>query len=437
MVKRMALMSALLLAGGVNADQPFFKEGHIESEKKVAGNQDSLLDDLDIIGCEYRDDTCPIKNDWLTGALDSLHRSAAEKARLHFFVEQAYRHSWVGNAPEGQGTNHDWYKIHAHVGVNFVQSTEHQGTWLKVEFSGATPLNGRTRQAGSLDAMFGASGPTDCDVFEGDFFYFPEILLSQGFGKNDGVVMIGVINQTNYFDTNSYANTTYGQFTSAPFVNNQVLPLADANLGVIVQKQLSSSFYVQMGASMMDSGPRRNPFRHSSGKAFNVVGEAGWVADDVAGMGEGAYRLQPFLFRNGGETEGGIGLDIEQSLGNSPFAVYARAGWSSAESGNIGGACAQGSAGLILKKPLTCLFGCEESDANFLGIGLAVSKPDGDTLAEGRSTHQREKVLECVYTYAITRYFLIQPSFQFVKNPAGRIDEENGHIFSIQTVLSF
>lgn len=45
--------------------------------------------------------------------------------------------------------------------------------------------------------------------------------------------MGGMINQTNYFDANTYANTTFGQFGGAPFVNNQVLPLGDSNFGFV------------------------------------------------------------------------------------------------------------------------------------------------------------------------------------------------------------
>ncbi|MEG0143350.1 MAG: carbohydrate porin [Akkermansia sp.] len=404
------------------------------SESVGKGN---LLDELDIIGADYGDETAPMKDDWLTKGLIQLHKIAEEKARLHFFLEQAYKHSWIRHPAPETGVNHDWYKIHSHIGLNLIPSDTNQGTWLKIEFAGASPLTRKTRQTGSLDNAYGASGPMDCDVFEKDFYYLPEAIISQGFARNKVVGMIGVINQSNYFDANAYANTTYGQFSSAPFVNNQALPLAESNFGFILQGQFTKSMYAQFGASLMDCAPRCNPFLKTDGKAFNVILELGWVKEDMCGMGEGAYRIQPFLFRNEGSTNGGMALNMEQTLWKSPFAMYSRLGWSSANSGNLGGACSQISGGLIFKKPIEVLTGVAESDLNFLGLGIALIKPDGEVLSEGQSTSSREVVIECVYTYSLSAYCLIQPSIQFVRNPAGRNDRNSTTVYSVQTVLLF
>ena len=268
---------------------------------------------------------------------------------------------------------------------------------------------------------------------------YPSVISLGSLTLMDGqlVIMGGMINQTNYFDANTYANTTFGQFGGAPFVNNQVLPLGDSNFGFVGQYQFNENWFIQVGGNMMDNEPRRNPFHHTTGKSFNLLGEIGWTHEKAFGIGTGTYRLQPFMFHADGKNHGGVAFNLEQDLGSSPFALFARAGWSSAESGNICGAEAQASAGVIFKKPLEVMTGLKEADGNFFGVGFSVSKPDADTLAETRPGHDREMILECTYSFSITPYCLIQPSYQYVKNPSGRDDVNSANIFSVQCVVTF
>lgn len=399
----------------------------------------AILDDIDLFGDEYGDETAPIPNDRLTRLLTRAHKSASDKAGFQFVVEQAFLYTRGHNAAandETAGSSQSWYKLHAQAGLRLFESDRHQGTWLKAELSGSSALNSHTHRT-TLDDSWGASGPANCDVFEDGYYYIPELLLSQGFLDGKLVIMGGVVNQTNYFDANSYANTTYGQFGGAPFVNNQVLPLGDSNFGFVAQYQLNDNWFFQLGGNMLDNEPRHNPFQHTTGKSFNVVGEIGWTSEKALGIGTGTYRLEPFMFHAEGKNHGGVALNIEQDLGQSPFAIFARAGWSSAEYGNIGGAEAQASAGLVIKKPIEIITGLGEADGNFLGVGFSVTKPDMDAVAEERNYKDREMILECTYSYSITPYCLIQPSYQFVKNPSGRDDVNSANIFSVQCVVTF
>ena len=354
-------------------------------------------------------------------------------------MEQAFLYTKGHHAAaneETAGSSQSWYKFHAQAGLQLFKSSRNQGTWIKSELSGSVALNKHTHRT-TLDDSWGASGPANCDVFEDGYFYLPELLLSQGFMDGQLVIMGGMINQTNYFDANTYANTTFGQFGGAPFVNNQVLPLGDSNFGFVGQYQFNENWFIQVGGNMMDNEPRRNPFRHTTGKSFNLLGEIGWTHEKAFGIGTGTYRLQPFMFHADGKNHGGVAFNLEQDLGSSPFALFARAGWSSAESGNICGAEAQASAGVIFKKPLEVMTGLKEADGNFFGVGFSVSKPDADTLAETRPGHDREMILECTYSFSITPYCLIQPSYQYVKNPSGRDDVNSANIFSVQCVVTF
>lgn len=429
-------MIPILLAGSglclANVESSVTKHNASTAEKPSS----SILDDIDLFGDDYGDESTPIPNDALTKALTDFHKEVYKKARFQFFVEQAFLYARVQNAAPGSASSQSWYKLHAHGGIQLVESDRHQGTWIKAELSGSTALNTHTRRT-TLDDSWGATGPADCDVFEDGYFYMPEILMSQGVMDGRLVVMGGMVNQTNYFDINAYANTTFGQFGGAPFVNNQVLPLGDSNFGFVTQYQFNDNWFVQLGGNMMDNEPRRNPFHQTQGDSFNFLGEIGWTHEKAFGIGTGTYRLQPFMFHENGKNHGGIAFNLEQDLGSSPFALFSRAGWSSAESGNYCGVGAQVSAGVIFKKALEVITGMKEADGNFLGVGFSVSKPDADTMEESRSRHDREMILECTYTFSITPYCLLQPSYQYVKNPVGRYDSDSANVLSVQCVVTF
>ncbi len=408
-----------------------------ESEPAKAG---SILDDMDIIGADYGDDTAPIANDPVTRWLADFHTNL-DKSRINYFIEQAYSHSWFRDPAEGNASSQSWYKLHAHLGLNLVSSERHQGTWIKAELSGSSALDPKSRKT-TLDDTLGSLSNADCDVFEDGFYYMPELLISQGFANGHGVMMLGVINQTNYIDANTYANTTYGQFTAGPFVNNLVLPLGESNFGFMFQWEFNDNWFAQLGGNMLDCEGGENPFRHTMGKSFNLIGEIGWTHEDAFGIGQATYRLEPFMFHAEGGNEGGIAINMEQDLGSSPFAVFFRAGWSGANTNNPGGAEAQVSGGLIIKKPIEIMSGLKESDGNYLGLALAVVKPEPGILGaeegeEAVKPKNREVSFQCVYCYAITPYFLIEPSYQLIHNPSQRPDTSSASVFSIQGVLTF
>lgn len=436
-MKRHLIITALLASSSLAIAN---NNSNITLSEQNPSPQGNLLNDINLFGDEFGDESTPISNDALTQALTDIHKSAYEKLGLQFVLEQAFRYSKGDNAAhngQSSGKDQSWYKIHAQAGIQLFESARHQGTWIKGELSGSVALNKHSGQT-SPDEAWGASGPADCDIFEDGYFYMPELLLSQGFMDGELVIMGGIINQTNYYDINSYANSTFGQFGAAPFVNNQVLPLGDSNFGFIAQYQFNDNWLMQIGGNMMDNEPNRNPFKHTSGKAWNLIAELTWTHDNAFNIGAGAYRLQPFLFHANGKNHGGIAFNAEQDLGESPFALFARAGWSSAEASNLCGASAQVSGGIVFKKAIEVMTGLKEADSNYLGVGISFSKPDADTLAgPNRARHDREMILECSYSYAITPYCLIQPSYQHVKNPAGRGDVDSADIISVQCVLTF
>ena len=206
MIPALFACSGLCMAGTASVATPAAAPAVEEAEGKG-----SILDDIDLFGDEYGDESTPIPNDALTRALTDLHKGAYEKAGFQFLLEQAFLYTRGHHAApneETSGSSQSWYKLHAQAGLQLFKSGRHQGTWIKSELSGSVALNRHTHRT-TLDDSWGASGPANCDVFEDGYFYLPELLVSQGFLDGRLVIMGGMINQTNYFDANTYANTTF------------------------------------------------------------------------------------------------------------------------------------------------------------------------------------------------------------------------------------
>lgn len=372
----------------------------------------------------------------ITGILENTH-TAASNNRIAFCMEQAFYTSWLHHPASGAASHQTWYLLHAMAEYNLVKSSSNDGTWLRVELSGSSLPGKKKNGIDSLDESYGLSCPTHNDIFKSGMYYLPEILISQGIMHGKGILMFGMVNQANYLDTNTYANCTFGQFTNYAFVNNQVLPLADSNFGIVLQLALAKSAYFQLAGSMIDNEPNRSPFKHTSGKNFNLIGELGIEREH--GIGTGTYRLQPFIFHNSGKgIKGGAAVNCEQQLGkNSPLAIFARTGWSGTSTGNPAGASYQASSGITISKPFENIGLLKESDLNVLGFAIAVTKPDRRIIDEGRNTAWREITFECTYACYITRFWSIQPTYQFVRNPAARGDTRSASIFALQSNLHF
>ena len=349
-----------------------------------------LLADINLLGGDYGDETAPIPNDSLTQALTGLH-SKAHRAGLEFLVENAFSYNSIHHpAPDKPGTQL-WYLLHAHANYRLIQAPSNRETWLKLELSGSTALTGKTWRGGNMNDAIGLTGDTHTDIFGERIFFLPEIALLQTFNRGKSAIVAGVVNQTNYFDTNSYANSS--------------------------------------------------PLKHTDGKNFNVLAELAWGHDS------GAVKLTPFMARinelpDGEErknlhTVAGIALNVEQQLGGSPWKAFCRAGWSDSTRDNFCGAAVQWSGGFVCSQPLQHLGVCEEGEANQFGIALAVTRPDDGSMAEGRSRSKKEVVMECHYNISVTPWFLIQPSLLWISNPAGRDDTGNASVFRLQTILTF
>jgi porin len=256
----------------------------------------------------------------------------------------------------------------------------------------------------------------------------PELAWQQSFGHGEVVVLAGMVSQGNYLDVNSYANSGRGQFMNSGLINSMVLPLSGYNPGVNLQWQPVNDWYVMFGASVGNASPGTAPWSDFTSDYWSTIWEIGYMPNDVLGLGPGVYRIQPFLARAGGPTQGGLGFNLQQQLGkDQPFAWFGRFGFGGDEV--TAGASAQVGTGFGMKGPLhhVGLFPSRKNDT--AGIGFVWSQPSASS---STVAHENEYVLEAGYVLQLTPTARLQPDVQVVWNPTYNPDASRAVIFQLQ-----
>jgi porin len=261
----------------------------------------------------------------------------------------------------------------------------------------------------------------------------PELAWQQSFDSGRVVALAGVVDQGNYLDVNSYANSGRGQFMNSALVNSMVLPLPSYNYGLNLQWQPAHDWYGMVGYSVGNAGPGDSPGTNFSWQAWSLEWEVGWAPDDAFGLGRGVYRIQPFLARTQGPVQGGLSFNFEQQLGrNSPFGWFGRFGFGGSQVS--GGAKAQIGTGLVMNAPLKRLGWVPRLSNDLLGAGFVWSQPSATTQTVH---HDNEYVFETFYTLQLTPASILQPDLQVVWNPAFNPDPGPAVVFQLQLVLKW
>lgn len=405
----------------------------------VVAEDTNLLKDINQFDSKWGDDTALIPADSLSKAIAKAHETAFEKYGLEWTVETSYLYSSLSRASQGSPSDQQWYLLHAQANWNISKKTN---TWIRAEFSLSTALNGHTWHNNSFgDDTFGnallSRTALNSDVFYKNGSFIPELALMQYFNNEKSCIIAGVINQTNYFDANAYANSSFANFTNSGFVNAAVLPLTDSNFGFVLQNQFNDNWYGMLSYSLAGQagGTRYSPWHEGADDGYVMMAELGYVHD------KGAIRLTPFFMQaNDGEkdrTYGGVNIGFDQELTNH-LAVFGRVGINSDEHGYGTDASFATSAGLIVKQPLT-LLGFKESENNFFGIAFSVNRSTvdkGEEATTNAEAGKREMVLKLGYSYYVTPYFYVRPNWQYIYNPADS-DKSSGSAFGAQAVLTF
>ncbi len=302
--------------------------------------------------------------------------------------------------------------------------------WISAEIQYQATLSGGGPEQ-SVEANIGAL--TNPLAFRSSHsgWRVPELAWQQSFGAGRWVALAGVIDQGNYLDVNSYANTGRGQFINSALVNSMVLPLPAYNYGLNLQWQPSNDWYGILGYSVGNATAGERPGTDFSWQAWSLQWEVGYAPDDVFGLGPGVYRIQPFLARAGGSVQGGLGFNVEQRLGrNSPFGWFGRFGVGGSQVS--GGAKIQVGTGFVMNAPLKYAGWVPRLTNDLLGVGFVWSQPSATTQTV---YHENEYVLETFYTLQLSPASVLQPDLQIVWNPAFNPDPGPAVVFQFQFIV--
>jgi porin len=304
--------------------------------------------------------------------------------------------------------------------------------WISAQIEAKTGLGsaGQTQSAGANLGMI--TEPTSI-WSRVNGFRIPELAWQQSFDHGKIVALAGMVSQGNYLDVNSYANSGRGQFLNSALINSMVMPLPNYNPGVNLQWQPVDDWYFMFGASAGNSSPGTAPWSDFSWDYWAALWEIGFMPDDVLGMGPGVYRIQPFVARAGGPTQGGLCFNFQQQLGqHSPFGWFGRFGFGGDDVS--ASASAQIGTGFVMKGPLeyTGLFPGRKNDA--AGIGFVWSQPSAGSTPV---MHENEYVVEAGYVLQLTPTAKLQPDLQVVWNPAYNPDAGPAVVFQLQLDIAW
>ena len=259
----------------------------------------------------------------------------------------------------------------------------------------------------------------------------PELAWQQSFCDGKCVLLAGIINQANYLDDSSYASTARGQFLNSALVNSDVLPLPSYNFGLNLQWQPVDEWYVLIGPSMGRASAGERPWTDFSSSYWSLEGEIGYAPKNLAGLGPGIYRIQPFIAESDGWTQGGLCFNLQQQLGqDSPFGWFGRFGFGGSRVTDD--AKTQIGTGVVFQGPFNhLLLGRFSND--FLGVGFVWSQPSATTKT---IIHENEYVLETTYTLQLTPLTNLQPDLQIVWDPTFN-SANSAVVFQLQAVLKW
>lgn len=354
-----------------------------------------------------------IPSDPISSAVEALKRELAHHG-ANFSLYQNFSMGAVSRPISGQEVIAA-YSFELLGTLSLFRSDALGGTdaWISAELDGGQGLGVDWTQQSPGDNI-GAMTETDYAWWGRDIF-IAQLAWSQSFLDGRLVVVAGVVDQTNYFDTNEYANSGFGQLQNAALVESQVFPMTSNTLGFNLQWQPEEWLYLMLGVGSNTLGGGRAFNGDLDPRDLSMLGEIGFVLPDAAGLGRGTYRIQPFAAVVDGDAGGGIAFNLQQQLGrSSPLGAFARLGVGTETTAIVGGAVAQASGGLVLQSPFAPSGPFSAANDEYAAIGFKWTRAPSTP----PSLHRDEYALECTYAMQLTPTATLQPDLQFVWNPA-------------------
>ena len=309
-----------------------------------------------------------------------------------------------------------------------------QGVFLTFEADWGQGTNFSERRSSAQNSLGSLSNPQG-SLRGGKGVFLPQLAL--GYSGFDGkwVAMAGTLDVSNYLDQNAYTPGWAGGLMNQSFAYNPALPLTWANLGFLTAWQPCEQFYAMYATTSTNTGINQNPFNELSANYWMHVAEAGFIMDDVWGMGAGTYRLQYTMVDHGGKLGLGFGMNIQQQMGkNSPLGFFTRVGFMDQDAAAATGTKAAATAGLMLQAPFRKSGWGSRSNYDNISLGFLWQRAAS---SENPVAHKDEYGLELSAVVQVTPTFFLQPDVQYIFNPIHSTGRDGAFVLQMQGVFKF
>jgi len=260
-------------------------------------------------------------------------------------------------------------------------------------------------------------------------------------------MMVGKIDFTGVFDASAYADDECTQFLNAAFVDDTTIPFPDYSLGVVLNWDITDTWYLMGGVADAQADGRETGFRttfHDEDYLFYAL-ETGITPElnSANGAMPGAYRVGMWVdgqdkarFSNGKNYRDDIGVYVscDQMLykeNSNPedsqgLGVFGRFGYANSDLNPIGNFW---SLGLQYQGLL------DGRDDDVLGVGFA--QGIFSDYAGAGYTENHENALEVYYNAQVTPWLSLSPSIQHISNTGGDETVKDAVLFGLRAQVTF
>lgn len=392
------------------------------------------LDGLYVFGNTCVEPGAVIEEDNMSTAAQRLKSELA-----HYGITYAINHGFgysgvVGQLVTGQHRrNFPVYNFNIQSNITLLrQGTSGEGLFLATDLVYG-PGFGFKQQTLNPSTVMGSSQNPEGWYNYGNA-YFQNFSLGYATCGGKLMLMVGQIDMSNYVDTNAYC----APFDNDSIENNAVLPLANCGWGYQVAWQPTKSFYLLATSTSNNTPYRHNPFDYISSHHQTTILELGLISKDVAGLGPGTYRFQPFFETSPGHDGGGISTNFQQQLGkNSTLGWYFRGGWADNNAATLTGIQASMATGILWMTPYSKSSSCRilrSANNGCMGVGFVFQR---GAPSNGPFGNRNEYGLELSYTLQMTPTMVIKPDLQIIQNPINGKHGQTNLVLQVHNVWTW
>lgn len=394
------------------------------------------LESLFVPGNTCAEPCAMVDQDMISTGAQKL-KNALSQYGFQYDLTMSYNFAAVHPCPTGHKSEFSSFN-HSMTGTWFLAKDcdNSQGVFLTFEADWGQGTNFSERNRSAQITLGSLSDPQGA-LRGGKGVFVPQLAL--GYSGFDGkwVAMFGTLDVSNYLDQNAYTpGWSGGGLLNQSFANNPALPLTWANLGFLTAWQPCHNFYGMYATTSTNTPINHNPFSDLSSNYWMHLMEAGFIFDDVGGMGAGTYRLQLTMLENEGHFGMGGGINIQQQLGkNSPLGFFTRAAFMDQDAAAVTGTKATASTGFMLQAPFTGSGWGSRSNYDNVSFGFLWQRAASN---QRPTAHKDEYGLELSTVVQITPTFYLQPDLQYIFNPIHAPNNDDGaFVMQLQGVFKF